>query len=85
MNYSPLILATLIVYVSLLATGVQPAAASNNVQSYMDTEPQSQPQARPLSGAVIRSGPLQGGIKSETSINPSLRVTPVAALSLIHI
>lgn len=64
-------------YVSLLATGVQPAAASNNVQSYMDTEPQSQPQARPLSGAVIRSGPLQGGIKSETSINPSLRVTPV--------
>lgn len=107
MNYSrltadrpPLILATLVVYVSLLMAGVQPAAASNNVQSYIDPEPISStpapsaaspsqpfqpyqpfqpslPRARPLTSGVARTGPLQGGIKSETSINPSLRVTPV--------
>src|ERR1700733_9781053 len=32
--------------------------------------------AQTLSTGVSRSGPLQGGIKEESSLNPSLRLTP---------
>lgn len=49
-----------------------PAFGGNNVRSYFDTD---EP-AKPLSSSVSQTAPLQGGIKSETMINPSLRVIP---------
>lgn len=60
MNYSPLILATLVVYVSLLTAGVQPAVASNNVQSYIDPEPIS---STPAPSAAQPFQPYQPFIK----------------------
>lgn len=74
----------------LLACGCNTCLASDYVQSYFDPpEPAGSSSSagslngsvnanynRPLTTGIIRSGALQGGIKSESSINPSLRVIP---------
>jgi len=59
-----------------------PGYADKGVTDYLPS-PSPAPAAVPLQGSaqtlstgVSRSGPLQGGIKEESSLNPSLRLTP---------
>lgn len=50
--------------------------ASNGVTDYFPPPVPVVPNQRPLTSGVSSTGPLQGGIKSETQLNPSLRLFP---------
>ena len=72
---------SIILSISIAAhLGCAPACADKGVTEYA---PSPSPAPAPLQGSaqtlstgVSQSGPLQGGIKQEASLNPSLRLTP---------
>ncbi len=62
-----------------LATGIcfaSPCQASNGVTDYFPAPAPMVPSQQPLTSGVSSTGPLQGGIKSESQLNPSLRLVP---------
>jgi hypothetical protein len=50
--------------------------ASNGVTDYFPAPAPVVPSQKPLTSGVSSTGPLQGGIKSESQLNPSLRLVP---------
>lgn len=53
-----------------------PCQASNTVTDYFPAPAAVVPSPKPLTSGVSSTGPLQGGIKSESQLNPSLRLFP---------
>jgi hypothetical protein len=53
-----------------------PCQASNTVTDYFPAPATVVPSPKPLTSGVSSTGPLQGGIKSESQLNPSLRLFP---------
>jgi hypothetical protein len=53
-----------------------PSIASNGVTDYFTAPIPVVPNQHPLTSGVSSTGPLQGGIKSESQLNPSLQLFP---------
>ncbi|CAN5153632.1 hypothetical protein BH11CYA1_BH11CYA1_16950 [soil metagenome] len=50
--------------------------AGNGVTEFFAAPAPVVPQNQPLSSSISRTGPLQGGVKNESQLNPSLRLFP---------